>query len=871
MSFEKFEIGQPGLSRREFVKRTGLTVAGFAAATQALSATSLQVGKGRRRVPLNQDWFLKSVDVAASDIVQLIRDAAEPDANWLPTAMPKQVQDVLLDCGRIPDPAIGKNAAACTWVFEKDWVYACRFATPTTSETVFLRLPGVDTRCDVYLNNQHVGRCDNMFRRHVFEIGGALEVDQDNVLLLVFHSPTKLLDQIRARIGEHSTVRPVKYLRKTCQDFQSYLGATPHFLKMGVFRDIDLDIPGPAWFGDICLRPTVVGQAGRLQIIAETQGEAESIRWTLKDPGGRLLNGEVAVSRERLDFDVKVLEPELWWPHTHGNPSLYELALDLIHDGQIVDTYSHPIGFRTIEPVLKDADTGQERFGFRINGQMIFLGGACWAPLDGKTHVWDQIRANRLLDMTQDAHMNILRVWGAGNLPTEEFYLECDRRGILVWQDFMTAMLIDFPMDDLEFRANITAELVDNIKRLRNHTSLMMWCGGNEHYRDIENFSDDIDKPMGRELFEVLMPELVQSHDPARLFHRSSPWGVSQIPNDPLSGNWHDYTAAKFMPNSSVPLFVSEFCRVSSPPFSEMQKILTPEELWPEGFVYRIDSPGEKAWPAMWEYRALGSAWEKKGPVEQFMEPRSAEELVRVLGIAHGEENLRHIGRYRRGMPNGQPDGNRRCGGVTVWRLNDAWPIVYMANVGYYLEPKIPYYYLKRVYEPVFIDFERTDDEINVWLVNDSPKQVGGTLELKKVAFDGKELSSLSEDISLDPGKSKRFLCATPLGHINRAQEFLAAQFNGQTRTLLLVGERYLQLPKARLSVERTNKGFHVSSDKYARQVCLGLPGTSGAWFSDNWFDLIPGEGKTITLLDQAQGQTLRIGALNAEAVFVNL
>lgn len=871
MSYEKYQIKQPKLSRRGFLKQTGLTVAGIAAATKALSSTLLQVETARRRVTLNQGWFLKSVDVAASDIVQLTRDATEPDANWLPTTMPKQVQDVLLDHGRIPDPAIGKNAAACTWVFEKDWVYACRFATPATSGPVFLRFSGVDTRCDVYLNNRSVGRCDNMFRRYDFEISGYLDADQDNVLLLIFHSPKKLVDQIRARVGQSSLVRPVKYLRKSCQDFQSYLGAKPHFLKMGVFREILLDIPGPARFEDICLRPTVAGDVGCLQVITETQGKADAIRWTLKGPDGRLRKGEVAASGGRLDFDVEVSRPALWWPHTHGNPSLYTLTLDLIHDSRIVDTYSHPVGFRTIEPVLKDADTGQERFGFKINGQMIFLTGGCWAPLDGKTHVWDQRRADRLLDMAQDAHMNILRLWGEGNLPPKEFYLECNRRGILVWQDFMTGCLIDHPMHDPDFKANIAAEIVDNIKRFRNHPCVLLWCGGNEHYRDIECCSDDINKPMGRELFEVLMPKLVQSHDPTRLFHRSSPWGISQIPNDPLSGDWHDYTGVKFMPNASVPLFASEFCRVSSPPLSEMQKILTPEELWPSGFVFRIDSPGEAAWPDMWKYRAIGSAWEKKGPIEQFMEPRSAEELVRVLGIAHGEENLRHIGRYRRGTPNGQPDGNRRCWGNTVWRFNDAWPIVYMANVGYYLEPKIPYYYLKRVYEPVLIDFERTDDEIHVWLVNDSPKRVQGTLELKKMTFAGNELGSLSQDITLDPGQSKRCLCATPLGMINLTQEFLAARFNGQTCALLLVGERYLKLPKARLSVERTDKGFHVTSDKYARQVCLKIPGTSGAWFSDNWFDLIPGEGKTITILDQAQGQKLRIGALNAEAVFVNL
>jgi hypothetical protein len=467
--------------------------------------------------------------------------------------------------------------------------------------------------------------------------------------------------------------------------------------------------------------------------------------------------------------------------------------------------------------------------------------------------------------------MNAFRLWGEGNLPPEEFYLECDRRGILVWQDFMTGSLIDYPMNDPDFRENITAEIIDHIKLLRNHACLLLWCGGNEHYLNNVWTSADTDTPMGRELFEVLMPELARAHDPTRLFHRSSPWGRSQVPNDPLSGDWHDYTGVKFMPKASVPLFASEFCRVSSPPLSEMQTILTPEELWPDGFVFRIDSPGDKAWPPMWEFRAIGSAWEKKGPIERFLEPQTAEDLVRVLGIAHGEENLRHIGRYRRGTPSGHPDGNRRCWGCTVWRFNDAWPIVYMANVGYSLEPKIPYYYLKRVYEPVLISFEKTDDEIHVWLVNDSPKPVQGELRLRRLSFDGKDLGSLSQDITLDPSQSERCLCATPLGQLHLTREFLAAQFNSQTCSFLLAGERYLKLPQARLGVERTGTGLQIATDKYARQVCLEIPGTRGAWFSDNWFDLIPGEARTIDILDRAQGREIRIGALNAEIVTLDL
>ena len=197
-------------------------------------------------------------------------------------------------------------------------------------------------------------------------------------------------------------------------------------------------------------------------------------------------------------------------------------------------------------------------------------------------------------------------------------------------------------------------------------------------------------------VFDRIMPEACARLDPTRLFHPSSPYG-GRVPNWPLEGDWHDYTTLTYSPHASVPTYASEVGRVSTPSLASMRKFLSEDDLWPKDFSPAIRKPGQAAWPEMWQYRSVGGSWDKIGAIEQYCDPATAEELIRVLGTAHGEYLRDRVERERRGAPDGAPDGNRRCWGNMVWRLNDSWPIIYWSVIDYYLEPKIPYYFLRRV------------------------------------------------------------------------------------------------------------------------------------------------------------------------------
>jgi hypothetical protein len=366
-----------------------------------------------------------------------------------------------------------------------------------------------------------------------------------------------------------------------------------------------------------------------------------------------------------------------------------------------------------------------------------------------------------------------------------------------------------------------------------------------------------------------MMPDAVARLDPGRLFHPSSPYG-GRVPNWPLEGDWHDYTTLTFSPQASVPLFASEVGRASAPSLTSMKRFLSEEELWPRSYDPAIRTPGKPAWPPMWQYRSVGGSWDKVGPVEQFLDSASAEDLIRVLGTAHGEYLRQRVERHRRGVPDGERVAGRRNWGNMVWRLNDAWPIIYWSVIDYYLEPKIPYYFLRRAYDPVLVSFERTAERIHVWVVNDSPGAVSGVLTVRKRRFDGTVRGEAKAEVAAGPGESKRCLDLTDFGPISLREELLEADFAGRKATYLLAGERYLHLPKSQLRVRGTAGKIEIATDRFARQVTLETVPATGAVFEDNYFDLAPGESRTIAIAGPVAGRQLRVSALNAPEIRVS-
>jgi beta-mannosidase len=796
------------------------------------------------------------------------------DSAPLRARMPAQVHEILLANKLIPDPHVSRNAAASAWVGTKDWVYTCKFATPAglpAQGPVFLFFGGLDTLATASLNGARIGSFSDMYREYRVEVRAHLKpAGAENTLTIVFASPLEFIDKYPQPAAHVGIIPKFKYVRKSHGDFSSYLGAAPNSVKVGIFRDVVLDAPGASWIEDVWVRPELTGDYHRatVRVRVETAGAPASLEWTLLDPSGAEAGRGTAQARgPAADFQIDVRDPKLWWPRTHGTPNLYRLAVRLTGAGGLLDAREMNVGMRQVRPVLSDPATGEKRFRFEVNGRPVYLMGADLAPVEGATHCWTPDRAARLFELAEQGRMNIIRVWAEGNEPPQSFYDECDRRGILVWQDFMFGYGLH-PFDIPAFAENARAEIEGMVRRLRNHPSLLLWVGGNENQMGAD-FAG-VNRLVGTDLFEKVMPEICARLDPTRLFHPSSPYG-GRVANWPLEGDWHDYTTLTFSPEASVPLYASEIGRVSAPSLGSMRRFLREEELWPKDFSAAIREPGQAAWPPMWQYRSVDGSWDKVGPIEQYPDAATAEDLIRVLGTAHGEYLQNRVERQRRGVPDGAPDGNRRNWGTMVWRLNDSWPILYWSVIDYYGEPKIPYYFLRRAYDPVLVSFERTPDRIGVWVVNDSAEAVAGKLVVRKMRFDGTVRAELSAEVKVGPAQSKRCLDLTDFGTISLREEFLDATFADREATAFLGAERYLHLPAAKLQARMEAGKIRISTDRFARQVSLEMEGVTGAAFEDNFFDLAPGRSRTIAVTYPAGGHRIKVKALNAPPAALDL
>ena len=209
----------------------------------------------RRQISLREGWLVKQLDTGKPDVAVLVDESASPDKTWLAARMPAQVHDVLLAHGLIPDPHVGTNATASAWVGEKDWAYVCRFPTPENIRgPAYLRFEGLDTLADAFLNGVAIGHFENMFREYAVEVKDRFAPPgQPNTLVIVFSSPLRFLRNTDLSLGDPNSAKH-KSLRKCHSDFGWYLGATPHAVKVGVYRDIVLDLPEQTWIEDVCVR-----------------------------------------------------------------------------------------------------------------------------------------------------------------------------------------------------------------------------------------------------------------------------------------------------------------------------------------------------------------------------------------------------------------------------------------------------------------------------------------------------------------------------------------------------------------------------------------------------------------------------------------
>ena len=793
------------------------------------------------------------------------------DTLWSDAKVPGTVHQDLLNHNRIPNPFYGMNEEAVQWVENEDWMYRTSFVVDEqqlSRDAAVLEMDGLDTYADVFLNGALILRSDNMFVGHKIEVKPVLRKGV-NQLLVRFRSPVKeVLPQLQTNgfdypaSNDHSPWRTSVYTRKAPYSYGWDWGI--RLATCGIWRPVRLVFSDVARIEDYYVCQEAVTQAkadvdNRLEINNVTSSTVSAllkVDYHYSDSDTKEIRKQIELrpGANTLSLPVSIKNPHLWMPNGWGEPSLYKFTASLSVDGVEIAKQERNVGLRTVRVVMDDDEHGKS-FYFVVNGKPMFAKGANFIPDDALLPNVTQERYKRIFEDVKAANMNMLRVWGGGIYEDDEFYDEADRNGILIWQDFMFACS-SYPHDPL-FVGRVESEAEYNIKRLRGHASLAMWCGNNEIYEAMRywgwqrKYSAEAFAEMERGynvLFRELLPQMVERLDGTRFYMHSSPyeanWGRPNSWKTGDSHNWGTWHGRKPFESfdTDVPRFMSEY---GFQAFPEMKTICT----FAEEKDFELESPVMNAH----QKADIGNALIKQTMGLYYMVPERFEDLVYVGLVLQGQ-GIRHgIEAHRRNRP--------YCMGSLFWQLNDSWPVVSWSGIDYYGNWKALMYQSKRAFAPILINAIKEGDDLCVYLVSDELQDHDGVrLDVELMDFDGKAHGKWTQSGMLAANSSVLFMKkpADELqGKLSAATSLLHFTLKDKNGVTLADDVFYFaypkdqKLPEANIETSVRRRGdaieMTLKTDKLARDIFVEVP-VQGVRFTDNFFDLLPGQRKKITI-----------------------
>ena len=793
------------------------------------------------------------------------------DTLWSDAKVPGTIHQDLLNHNRIPNPFYGMNEEAVQWVENEDWMYRTSFVVTEEQlnrDAAVLELDGLDTYADVFLNGALILRSDNMFVGHKVPVKSVLRKGE-NRLLIRFRSAVKeALPQWETNgfdypaDNDHSSKRVSIYTRKAPYSYGWDWGI--RLATCGIWRPVRLVFSDVARIEDYYVRQASVSASkadvdNRLEITNVTSQPVSALlkvayHYTANDTKEVQKQIELRPGENTVSLPVMIDNPHLWMPNGWGEPSLYKFTASVSVDGVEVASQERQVGLRSIRVVMEDDEHGKS-FYFEVNGHPMFAKGANFIPDDALLPNVTPERYKRILEDVKAANMNMLRVWGGGIYEDDNFYDEADRNGILIWQDFLFACTT-YPHDPL-FLKRVEAEAEYNIKRLRGHASLAMWCGNNEIYEGVRywgwknKYTAEAFAEMNRGydvLFRQLLPDMVKRFDSDRFYMHGSPyeanWGRPESWKIADSHNWGTWYGRKPFESfdSEIPRFMSEY---GFQAFPEMKTIRT----FAEEKDFELESPVMNAH----QKATIGNALIKQTMGLYYKVPAKFEDLVYVGLVLQGHGMRHGIEAHRRNRP--------YCMGSLFWQLNDSWPVVSWSSIDYYGNWKAMQYQSQRAFAPVLINAIKEGDDLCVYLISDELQDrddVRLTVEL--MDFDGKSHGKWTQNGKLTANTSMLFLK-------KRADEFLSKQdaatsflrFTLKAKNGAALADEVFyfaypkdqKLPEARIETSVKKRGeaieMTLKTDKLARDIFIEVP-VQGVRFSDNFFDLLPGQRKKITI-----------------------
>ncbi len=793
--------------------------------------------------------------------------------DWQSAEVPGAVHTDLLRLGEIPDPFYRFNEQKVQWIEEQDWVYRKIFDVDLSQllkDRVELVFKGLDTYAEVYLNDSLIIDADNMFIPWQAEVKDILRPDS-NELRVHFHSPVRIgMEKLQALSyvlkvsnelapeGEQTNI----FTRKAPFHYGWDWG--PRLVSSGLWRPVFLRAWDVAHIRDVFLSPELVSEE-RASYFAKLDVEAEApakVELQLQINEGSVVDTTVSfqleTGRNELALPFAINAPQLWWTNGLGEAHLYDVSLTMLVNGHPLQTVKDRLGVRSIE-LVQEPDSIGRSFYFRLNGVPVFMKGPNYIPSEIFTASQTKDTYERAIQDAVAANMNMLRVWGGAIYEDDEFYDLCDEYGLLVWQDFMFACALT--PGDSAYLENVRKEAEYNVRRLRNHPSMALWCGNNENLIAWHNWGwKESYEPDDRDfiwqtyerIFYSILPDAVEKYHPQLSYWASSPSSYGDKLPDRLSGDEHDWTVwfneAPYENYwNKVPRFVSEYGLQSFPPMKTIHAFADTSDLSYRSLVMEHRQRSNMPWigPGV-----NGNEMIRRYLLRYYRAPKDFESFVYVSQLSQALGMKTAAEAHRGSMP--------RCMGSLYWQLNDCWPTMSWSSTDYFGRWKASHYAFREAFKKIHVIPHEENDLLQIRVVSDQLEPQPATLTMRLIKLNGKVLWEEQAELTLVANTADTYY-ERPVedftGGLNSGELVLQLQLSNQRGDLLSQNLHYFVRPKE-LDLPAPGLSWEVAADpqgylitlrtgKLAKDVYLRFPEAEGD-FVDNFFDLLPGESRTL-------------------------
>lgn len=828
----------------------------IAATASLLASCGASAKSDLQRTEINQGWTFSRADSSA----------------WLDASVPGTVHTDLLAAGVIEDPFYRDNELKLQWIDKKDWIYKTIIKVDDKEldkNRIEILFEGLDTYADVYLNDSKIISADNMFRTWRADVKQVLK-SGDNELKVYFHSPIRVAlakyDSLsyqlpcfptndQSYIGGLDGKMVNMHNRKTASHFGWDWG--PRFVTSGIWKPAYLISWNGAKIENIHYQQGKIDKE-KAEVLAVVELDAaadENVMVKLSAKGDKLAEQGFSLKKglNVIELPVSIKNPELWYPAGSGAQPLYDMQMEISKDGQLLDRNTQKIGLRTIR-VVQQPDSVGASFYFEVNGRPIFAKGSNWIPGDNFLPRFRKPQYEKLMTDAVEANMNMIRIWGGGIYEDDAFYQVCDSLGILVWQDFMFACAM-YPSDNA-YLESVRAEAIDNVKRLRNHASLAIWCGNNEMtsgwhnwgWKNRKSYTDENKKEMWdgytRMFFEML-PEIVNQYDSQRFYWASSPSSSFTGIQNNQSGDVHYWKyRGKKLPISvfrtEIGRFMSEYgfnCSATSKTVDKYTEEQDRDFLSPvyKGHVKSGEDPELTIYYMDTMYRGKTDFYS----------------MIYISQLFQADALKFAIEQHRLNMP--------YCMGSLYWQLNDCWPCSSWSSVDYYGEWKASHYFVKKAFERTIVvaDVNPESGMITTYGITDGDKVENVELSTTLIDFNGNVLNGAKQTFTLGENTSTKITegkIAELLGTNAPTDCLLTLELKVDGKVIaeniaFFCEYKDMKLPasdvKCKFATVKDGIEVELTSDTFVRGVEIAVAG-EGVFVNDNFFDLLPKQTKKV-------------------------